>query len=73
VIAVQCQARTGRYGALVAYFFIRITPNPIDLRWRSGYFKRAFSASSFHWNGFDKGVNSPGSNLKSSHCSMTFM
>jgi hypothetical protein len=49
---------------------MRITPSPIVLRSRSGYFKRAFSASCFVLNGFDRGVNSPSTYLKSSHCSV---
>jgi hypothetical protein len=41
---------------LAIYCFIRITPTPIDLRRRSGYFSRAFSACSFVSNGLDNGV-----------------
>jgi hypothetical protein len=48
----------------------RITPIPMALRSRSGYFKRAFSARSFVLNGFDSGVNWPSMYLNSSHCSM---
>jgi hypothetical protein len=40
------------------YFFVRITPTPIPLRRRSGYFSRAFSAFSLVLNGLDNGVNS---------------
>jgi hypothetical protein len=53
-----------------AYFVSRITPIPTFLRSRSVYFSRAFSAASFVLNGFDNGVNSPSTYLKSSHCSM---
>jgi len=52
-----------------SYFFIRITPSPIVLRRRSGYFSRAFSACSLVLNGLDNGVNSRPTYLKSSHCS----
>src|ERR1700686_1790781 len=51
-----------------AYFVSRITPIPTFLRSRSVYFSRAFSAASFVLNGFDNGVNSPSTYLKSSHC-----
>jgi hypothetical protein len=40
---------------------------PIALRWRSGYFSLAFSACSLVVNGFDSGVNSRPTYLKSSH------
>ena len=39
------------------YRFIRVTPTPIPLRKRSGYFS-PFSACSLVLNGFDNGVNS---------------
>ena len=42
----------------LVYCFVRITPIPIVLRTRSGYFSRAFSASFFVLNGLDNGVNS---------------
>src|ERR1700674_5024380 len=42
-----------------------MTPIPIVLRSRSGYFRRAPSACSFVLKGFDKGVNSPPTYLKS--------
>jgi hypothetical protein len=58
-------------GAVYQPFFgRRITPTPIVLRSRSGYFERAFSACSFVLKGFDKGVNSPAMYLKSSHCTI---
>lgn len=50
--------------------FVRITPTPMVLRSRSGYFCRAFSASSFFLRGFDRGVNSPPTYLKGSHRAM---
>src|ERR1700739_2909563 len=40
---------------------------PIALRWGSGYFRLAFLACSFVVNGFDRGVNSRPTYLKSSH------
>jgi hypothetical protein len=40
------------------YDLVRITPTPILLRRRSGYFSRAFSACSLVLNGLDNGVNS---------------
>ena len=46
------------------------TPSPIVFRSRSGYFERAFSACSFVLYGFDRGVNSPLTYLKSNHCSI---
>jgi hypothetical protein len=46
---------------------VRMTPMPIVLRSRSGYFSRAVSACSFVVNGFDNGVNSRPTYLKSSH------
>jgi len=52
------------------YCFVRITPTPIVLRSRSGYFRRAFSACCFVLKAFDSGVNSPSTYLKSSHCSV---
>ena len=52
------------------YFFIRITPSPILLRRRSGYFSRAFSACSLVLNGLDNGVNSRPTYSKSNHCSI---
>ena len=58
----------GLPGRAPLYFIMRITPMAMVLRWRSGYFKRAFSACSFVLKGFDNGVNSPAMNLKSSHC-----
>jgi hypothetical protein len=54
------------------YFLVRITPTPILLRKRSGYFSRAFSACSFVLNGLDKGVNSGPTYWKSNHRSMIF-
>ena len=51
------------------YFFNRITPTPIPLRSRSGYFSRAFSACSFVLNGLDNGVNSRPTYSKSNYCS----
>jgi hypothetical protein len=42
-------------------------PTAIAFRWRSGYFSLAFSACSFVVNGFDSGVNSRPTYLKSSH------
>jgi hypothetical protein len=47
------------------YDLVRITPTPIPLRRRSGYFPRAFSACFLVWNGFDRGVNSPPTYSKS--------
>jgi hypothetical protein len=61
-------SRTDRYD----YFFIRITPNATVRLSRSGSFKRAFSAAAFVLKGFDNGVNSPSTYLKSSHCSIIF-
>ena len=52
---------------------VRITPNPIARRSRSENFNRAFSASSFVLNGFDKGVRSVPTYLKSSHLSVVFI
>jgi hypothetical protein len=49
---------------------VRNTASPIVLLRRSGYSKRAFSASRFDLNGFDEGVNLPSTYLKSSHCSI---
>jgi hypothetical protein len=46
---------------------VRITPTPMLLRSRSGYFSRAVSACSFVVNGFDSGVNSRPTYLKNSH------
>jgi hypothetical protein len=48
---------------------VRITPSPILLRKRSGYFARAFSACCLVLNGLDNGVNSRPTYLKSNHCS----
>ncbi len=48
---------------------ILITPTPICLPSRSGYFKRSLSASCFVLNGFDRNVISPSMYLNSSHCS----
>src|SRR5580704_1335830 len=52
------------------YLLLRITPTATPRRSRSGSFNRAFSAAAFVLNGFDKGVNSPSTYLKSSHCLM---
>jgi hypothetical protein len=52
------------------HLFIRITPNPIPLRRRSGYFSRAFSACSLVLNGLDNGVNSRPTYSKSNQCSI---
>jgi hypothetical protein len=51
------------------YFFLRITPTPIPLRKRSGYFSCDFSACFFVLNGLDNGVNSRPTYSKSNHCS----
>ena len=56
----------------LVYCFVRITPSPIVLRRRSGYFARAFSACSLVLKGFDSGVNSRPTYLNSSHCSTIF-
>lgn len=45
----------------------------MDLRSRSGYFKRACSACFLVLKGFDKGVNSPLTYLYRSHCSVVFV
>ena len=60
-----CCSRLG-----TSYFFIRITPSPILLRRRSGYFSRAFSACSLVLNGLDNCVNSRPTYSKSNHRSI---
>jgi hypothetical protein len=42
---------------LADHFLIRTTPTPTVPRFRSGSFKRWFSAAAFVLNGFDSGVN----------------
>ncbi len=54
------------------YPFNLTTPKPTFLCSRSGNSNRAFSASALLLNGFESGVNSPLTYLKSSHFSMIF-
>ena len=51
----------------IVYFSVQTAPTPIVLRSRSGYFSRAFSACSLVLKGFENGVNSRPTYLKSSH------
>jgi hypothetical protein len=46
---------------------------PIAPRLRSGYFERALAANFLVLNGFESGVNTPCSKVKSSHCSMVLV
>ena len=68
----QMLAQSSDCPCRLLYLTPRITPTPIILRSRSGYFERAFSASCRVLSGFDKGVNSPATYLNKSHCSIVF-
>ena len=64
------KVRSLTFSAISSYDLVRITPAPMLLRRRSGYFSRAFFACSLVLNGLDNGVNSRPTYSKSNHRSV---